>query len=159
MSDRIAVFHQGRVQQLATPAELYERPANAFVASFIGENNRFDGTLVARDGTTCRVRLADGSEIAATVEAELGAGDPVVISIRPERVAVGERADLANRFAGELREVIYLGDHCKLRLAVAGNEGFVAKVPAGDRATTLARGASLAVAWDAAACRALPPLA
>ncbi|MCC7041428.1 MAG: ABC transporter ATP-binding protein [Burkholderiales bacterium] len=159
MSDRIAVFHQGRVQQLATPADLYERPANAFVASFIGENNRFDGTLVGRDGANCRVRLPDGSEIAATIEADLAPGAAVAVSIRPERVAVGAQAQRDNRFVGDLREVIYLGDHCKLRLAVAGNESFVVKVAAGDAATTLDRGSALAVAWDAAACRALPPLA
>jgi len=159
MSDRIAVFHQGRVQQLATPTELYERPANAFVASFIGENNRFDGTLAARDDHVCRVRLADGSEITATIDANLATGAPVVVSVRPERVAVGDHPGLANRFAGELLEVIYLGDHCKLRMRVAGNDNFVAKVPAGDRITAVARGAPLAVAWGDMACRALAPQA
>ncbi len=158
MSNRIAVFHHGRVQQLATPAELYERPANAFVASFIGENNRFDGTLVSRDGTACRVRLADGSAVAATIDADLAVGATVVVSVRPERVAVGEHPSLANRFTGELLEVIYLGDHCKLRLRVAGSESFVAKVPAGDAHSVAARGTRLPVAWAAGDCRALPPL-
>lgn len=157
MSDRIAVFHHGRVQQLATPAELYERPANAFVASFIGENNRFDGTLVARDGNACRVRLAHGEEVDATVDADLAAGAPVVLSVRPEKVAIGDHDHGANRFAGELLEVIYLGDHCKLRLRVAGNDGFIAKVPAGDRVTMAERGSALTVSWNADACRALPP--
>ena len=153
MSDRIAVFHQGRIQQLAKPGELYERPANAFVASFIGENNRFDGTVVARDGAACRVRLADGSEVAATTQAGLAAGDPAVLSLRPERVMIGAQ-DGANVFPAQLLEVIYLGDHCKLRLRVAGSEDFIAKVPAAGVAWK--GGDTLTVSWHREACLALP---
>ncbi|MFO1312520.1 MAG: ABC transporter ATP-binding protein [Burkholderiales bacterium] len=153
MSDRIAVFHQGRIQQLATPGELYERPANAFVASFIGESNRFDGTVIARDGSSCRVRLADGSEVSATLGADLATGALAVLSLRPERVVIGAREG-ANAFAAQLLEVIYLGDHCKLRLRVAGREDFVAKVAATHGAVT--GGGALTVSWDAQACLALP---
>jgi putative spermidine/putrescine transport system ATP-binding protein len=158
MSDRIAVFHQGRIQQLARPAELYERPANAFVASFIGENNRLDGRLVGRDGALCRVRLADGTEIVATLAADLAVDSPVVLSIRPERVAVGGAADGPNRFDAQLEEVIYLGDHCKLRLRVAGSDAFVAKVATGDAGPALHRGDSLVVSWRPQSCLALPPM-
>jgi putative spermidine/putrescine transport system ATP-binding protein len=154
MSDRIAVIHQGRIQQLATPAELYERPANAFVASFIGENNRLAGHLVARDGDTGRVRLADGSEVVATVAAGLALEAPVVVSVRPERVVIGE-GEGPNRFPAQLIEVIYLGDHCKLRLRVAGSEDFVAKVAAAS-AAGWTRGAALTVSWPAQASIALP---
>ena len=154
MSDRIAVIHQGRIQQLATPAELYERPANAFVASFIGENNRLAGHLVARDGDTGRVRLADGSEVVATVAAGLALDAPVVVSVRPERVVIGE-GEGPNRFPAQLIEVIYLGDHCKLRLRVAGSEDFVAKVAAAS-AAGWTRGAALTVSWPAQASIALP---
>jgi putative spermidine/putrescine transport system ATP-binding protein len=153
MSDRIAVFHQGRIQQLARPSELYERPANAFVASFIGENNRFDGTLVARDGASCRVRLADGTELAATAGADLATGAAVVLSLRPERVIIGAQ-DGANTLPAQMLEAIYLGDHCKLRLRVAGSEDFVAKVPAASVAWQ--RGDALTVSWPAQACLALP---
>ena len=153
MSDRIAVFHQGRIQQLARPSELYERPANAFVASFIGENNRFDGTLVARDGASCRVRLANGTELAATAGADLPPGAAVVLSLRPERVMIGAQ-DGANTLPAQMLEAIYLGDHCKLRLRVAGSEDFVAKVPAASIAWQ--RGDALTVSWPAQACLALP---
>jgi putative spermidine/putrescine transport system ATP-binding protein len=153
MSDRIAVFHQGRIQQLARPGELYERPANAFVASFIGENNRFDGTLVARDGDSCRVRLADGTELAATAGADLPPGAAVVLSLRPERVMIGAQ-DGANTLPAQMLEAIYLGDHCKLRLRVAGSDDFVARVPAASVAWQ--RGDALTVSWPAQACLALP---
>ena len=153
MSDRIAVFHHGRIQQLAKPSELYERPANAFVASFIGENNRFDGTLVARDGASCRVRLADGSELDATAGTDIAPGAAVVLSLRPERVTIGPRPG-ANTLPAQMLEVIYLGDHCKLRMRVAGSEEFVAKVPAAGVAWN--RGDTLIVSWPAQACLALP---
>jgi putative spermidine/putrescine transport system ATP-binding protein len=153
MSDRIAVFHQGRIQQLARPSELYERPANVFVASFIGENNRFDGTLVERDGASCRVRLADGTELTATAGADLATGAAVVLSLRPERVTIGAQ-DGANTLPAQMLEAIYLGDHCKLRLRVASSEDFVAKVPAASVAWQ--RGDALTVSWPAQACLALP---
>ena len=153
MSDRIAVFHQGRIQQLAKPGDLYERPANAFVASFIGENNRFDATVTARDGASCRVRLADGSEMSATLGADLTPGAAAVVSLRPERVVIGAQEGF-NVFPAQLLEVIYLGDHCKLRLRVAGREDFVAKVPATHAA--VASTGTLTVSWHAEACLALP---
>ena len=153
MSDRIAVFHHGRIQQLAKPSELYERPANAFVASFIGENNRFDGTLVARDGPSCRVRLADGTELSATVGADLAPGAAVVISLRPEHVFIGAHEG-ANVLPAHMLEVIYLGDHRKLRMRVGGSDEFVAKVPAAG--VHWKGGDALTVSWPANACLALP---
>jgi putative spermidine/putrescine transport system ATP-binding protein len=157
MSDRIAVFHQGRIRQLATPAELYERPADAFVASFIGENNRLDGRVASRDGNLCRVRLQDGSEVVASIAADLAVDAPVVLSLRPERVVIGDAGEGSNRFAAQVLEVIYLGDHCKLRMRVAGNDDFIAKVPAGHAAASSTGGDPLTVSWRARECIALPP--
>ena len=65
MSDRIAVFNDGAIQQLATPEDLYERPENAFVAQFIGENNRFRGKVTAMNGTTCQVTIEGGAGVKA----------------------------------------------------------------------------------------------
>ena len=65
MSDRIAVFHEGRIRQLGTPDELYERPVNAFVAQFVGENNRLEGVVSRLAGSRCWVRLGDGTEVVA----------------------------------------------------------------------------------------------
>jgi putative spermidine/putrescine transport system ATP-binding protein len=156
MSDRIAVFHQGIVQQLATPEELYERPANAFVASFIGENNRLDGRLASRDGSLCRVRVADAVEIVASIAVELPVGSPVALSIRPERIVVGDAGDGVNRFEARLEEVIYLGDHCKLRLALAGSRSFVAKLANTGAVPRLERGDAVSVSWRPECCLALP---
>src|SRR5205823_9858126 len=67
MSDRIAVFHRGRVQQQGRPETIYEAPANAFVARFIGENNRFDGRLEALSGDRCTVKIAGDGSIEGTL--------------------------------------------------------------------------------------------
>ena len=158
MSDRIAVFHRGEIQQLARPAELYERPANAFVASFIGENNRLEGRIAAHEGALCRVRVNDGAEVLATPVAQLALDAPVVVSIRPERVGIGERDGTANRFVARLEESIYLGDHCKLRLSLAGSDAFVVKVDSAHPAARMARSETLVVTWPAESCLALPPL-
>ncbi len=156
MSDRIAVFHHGVIQQLATPDELYERPANAFVASFIGENNRLDGTVASRDGAWCRVRTADGAEVAARIVADAAVGAPVVLSVRPENVLLGDHGDGANRFGARVEEVIYLGDHCKVRLSLLGSHDFIVKVGSGE-AARVQRGADVTVSWRAESCLALPP--
>ncbi len=65
MSDRVAVFNDGRIQQLAPPDELYERPQNSFVAQFIGENNTLTGVVKSIDGDKCVVKLDSGEEIDA----------------------------------------------------------------------------------------------
>ncbi|MCP4331511.1 MAG: ABC transporter ATP-binding protein, partial [Gammaproteobacteria bacterium] len=65
MSNRVAVFDDGVVQQLAPPDDLYEKPTNAFVADFIGDNNRMQGTVTSANGETCQVKTDDGSEITA----------------------------------------------------------------------------------------------
>ena len=158
MSDRIAVFHHGAIQQLAQPSELYERPANAFVASFIGENNRLDGHLVSRDGEHCRVRIADGTIVLATMVADLPIGSPVVLSIRPERVVIGEAGEGPNQFAARLEEVIYLGDHCKLRLGLGGSDAFIAKMANTESVPRMNRGDAINVSWRAESCLALPPI-
>jgi putative spermidine/putrescine transport system ATP-binding protein len=157
MSDRIAVFHQGVIEQVASPVELYDAPANAFVASFVGENNRLDGQLIAREGLYCRVRLADGTEIASKLVSDLPDGSPVVLSIRPERVSIGNAGDRPNRFTTRVEEVIYLGDHCKVRVGLGGSGDFIAKLPHTEGMPTLARGDSITVSWNGEACLALPP--
>jgi putative spermidine/putrescine transport system ATP-binding protein len=157
MSDRIAVFHRGVIEQIARPEEIYDAPANAFVASFIGENNRLDGELVGRDGAGARVRLADGTVLTAKMRTELPMGAAVVLSIRPERIAVGDTSDRPNRFTTRVEEIIYVGDHCKLRLGFAGSQDFFAKLPHTEGAPAMARGDSVTVSWHADACLALPP--
>ena len=82
MSDRIAVMHAGRVEQLGTPEELYERPATRFVADFIGTTNLLSGSVESADAGTAIVRL-DGGDACVVAAADLRPGQPVELSIRP----------------------------------------------------------------------------
>jgi putative spermidine/putrescine transport system ATP-binding protein len=158
MSDRIAVFHRGRIQQLDAPEAIYERPANAFVARFIGENNRFDGRLEAIAGTRCTVRIAGDACIDGALAEPLSAGSAVTVSLRPERVQIaasGHTIDrvLGRHLTGTLREVIYLGDHVRARVALPGNDDFTVKRPIDEAHRLPAIGDAVELAWAPEHCR------
>ncbi|MBZ9560223.1 MULTISPECIES: ABC transporter ATP-binding protein [unclassified Modicisalibacter] len=158
MSDRIAVFNDGVVQQLASPDTLYEQPDNAFVAYFIGENNRLQGEVVELDGERCAVRLDSGEHVIAKPVAIDAVGARTTLSLRPERVALvsAESAQpLDNRFTAKVLEVIYLGDHLRTRLSVCGNDEFIIKTPNADGFATLRPGDTVDVGWTFRDCRAL----
>ena len=133
LSDRIAVMSRGTIQQIATTTEIYERPANDFVADFVGESNIFHGTLTAPGSVTL-----DGGRI-LQVRSDKPAGSKVGVLMRPERfVASG-----ANAFAGEVIESVYLGTSFKLRLACEGGFELLVRQPA--RGALPAAGTSVTV--------------
>jgi iron(III) transport system ATP-binding protein len=111
LSDRIAVFNQGKVFQLGAPKELYERPANRFVADFIGINNLIDGTVRAVDSASggLTVDTAIGS-IRAMPREGLRVGDRCVLCIRPENVALGDTDGDRNVVPGAIAFTAYLGN-------------------------------------------------
>jgi putative spermidine/putrescine transport system ATP-binding protein len=154
MSDRIAVFDDGVIQQLAPPADLYERPQNAFVAEFIGENNRLYGQIEALNGTSCKVKLDDGSEVQALKVNVDQVGDRTTLSLRPERVMI-EPGELPNIFDAEVKELIYLGDHIRTRVRLCGNDDFVIKIPNAQNHARLSVGERVKVGWTIDDCRAL----
>jgi putative spermidine/putrescine transport system ATP-binding protein len=159
MSDRIAVFHGGKIQQLDTPEQMYENPKNAFVARFIGENNRLDGRLETNADGRCTIRLGGDTRIEGTLVEPLKNGDAVTVSLRPERVqirAAGHTIDghPGCRLAGSLREIIYLGDHVRARVALTGNEEFMVKRPISEAHTLPHIGAAVEVFWTPEHCRA-----
>ena len=156
MSTRIAVFNDGVIQQLATPSVLYEEPENCFVAQFIGENNRLHGTVVAVEGAYCRVRLEDGATVRALKINVLGKGEPTTLSLRPERVAIEPTGVTEeNVLSGRVEELIYLGDHKRARLSVAGHDEFIVKVPNAQDHVLLSEGTRVRLGWAAEDCRAL----
>jgi putative spermidine/putrescine transport system ATP-binding protein len=160
MSDRIAVFEDGIIQQLSTPDALYERPENSFVAQFIGENNKLSGTVREVKGKTCTVELDGGGTVKALAVNVEGVGSRTTLSLRPERVEIAPaKGAVQNQLTGEIRELIYLGDHIRTRMAVSGNEDFIVKVPNSAGNVPLAEGAKVKVGWEAGDCRALDPLA
>lgn len=159
MSDRIAVFHDGVVQQLARPSDLYEKPETAFVASFIGENNRLMGKIIDLKGDSCQVQVG-GSQINAVVAkaASVTRGDQTTLSIRPERVVLDPLpGDCENRLPATIQELIYHGDHLRLRLSVAGQDDFIVKVVNGVGHVKPKPGSVVTLGWCAEDCRALSP--
>jgi len=156
MSDRIAVFNDGAIQQLATPDDLYERPQNSFVAQFIGENNRLKGKVVAVNGSGCQVEVAGGGNVQALPIRIDGVGTATTLSLRPERVRLNPaNGACANVFPAQVEELIYLGDHTRVRASVCGNKDFIIKVPNSEGVPTLKPGTSISVGWRKEDCRAL----
>ncbi|MCK1710431.1 MULTISPECIES: ABC transporter ATP-binding protein [unclassified Bradyrhizobium] len=158
MSDRVAVFNRGRIQQISSPDELYERPANAFVARFIGENNRISGTVVECAGSRCSLKLSDGSVVSAAAVGSHHVGSRATLSLRPERVMIAPapgQADvmLAARIAG----VIYHGDHLRVRLAAPwAEQHLIVKLSnLGNAAPEV--GSDVTVGWRVGDCLALLP--
>ena len=157
MSDRVAVFDDGRIQQLAPPDQLYEEPENSFVAQFIGENNTLTGTVTSIKGDECVVSLDNGEEIDAKPINVTQVGDKTKVSIRPERVEFNKdrlHAD-AHTIKAEVKEFIYMGDIFRFRLSVAGNDDFIVKTRNAPDAVKLTPGETIDIGWLAQDCRAL----
>ncbi|RLA43341.1 MAG: spermidine/putrescine ABC transporter ATP-binding protein [Gammaproteobacteria bacterium] len=156
MSNRIAVFEDGIIQQLAAPDDLYERPDNAFVAGFIGENNKLMGTVKGFEGGNCLVDL-DGGGTVKTLKVNVNnVGDRTTLSLRPERVVVDPAAgSVPNVLSAEVEELIYLGDHIRTRVNIAGNNEFIVKIPNSAHHTILSEGRNVSLGWEAEDCRAL----
>jgi len=153
MSNRIAVFNDGVVQQLSTPDILYEKPENSFVAEFIGENNTMVGTLKKDEGEYCEVDIDGGGSVKAKKINVGNIGEKTKLSVRPERVAINSSSDV-NKFNGEVKELIYLGDHIRARLSVCGNEDFIVKIP-NEGNLNLNEGSNISVSWSQEDIRAL----
>ncbi len=159
MSDRIAVFDHGRIQQLAPPQALYEQPANAFVARFIGENNFLPVELVEANGEGAAVRLPGGQVLAAGTAGGMRAGARGFLAVRPERIAIAPveaEGFSENAVPGTIAEVVYLGDAVRVRIALGGGAQAVVKRPIAAAGRALAPGAAVALAWEPEHARVFP---
>ena len=157
MSNRIAVFNDGKVQQLSSPDKLYEEPVNSFVAEFIGENNTFGGQVTNFSKEKCKVKLDDGSEIFANPITVKSNGDKTTVSLRPERALINTKEKMDNNFKGKIEEVIYHGDHTRVRLNLLGNKEFILKVPNSSANMDIKLGNQINVSWNSHDARALDP--
>ncbi|WP_159992394.1 ABC transporter ATP-binding protein [Roseomonas sp. 18066] len=151
MSDRIAVMENGQVAQIGTPEDLYDRPANRFVASFIGESNFFpavmrgieQGRVVAEFGAT-RLQALAGSLPAAGAE--------IMLTTRPERLRFVDGAPPApgeNRLSVTVREAIFAGERCRYLLEAAGGTRLVLKEASGAAIRRRAAGETAEIGWAA----------
>jgi spermidine/putrescine ABC transporter ATP-binding subunit len=150
LSDRIVVIDHGRIQQIGRPAELYEAPANPFVAAFIGESNLLRCTVTGADGGLWRVRSAGGAELRVDRPgpgpAEPGA--PRHLVLRPEALglAVAEPVG-APAVRGVVEAAIYLGPVVKYLVRIDPSEVLVVRAPKGPGAAVLEAGTDVWVSW------------
>ena len=140
-------------KQLATPADLYERPENAFVAQFIGENNRLKALITNVQNDLVTTKTAGGTQFIAKRVNCGDVGSYTTLSIRPERVTVGVEGE--NTTKAEVLELIYLGDHIRCRMSVEKDNEFIVKVPNSSNHTHMEVGEETIVSWTSDDCRAL----
>ena len=146
LSDRIAVLSHGRIEQIGTPGEIYERPATAFVAEFIGSSNMLRARIVERGDSGTIVTTEAGLRLCCCGEPNREQDDNADVSIllRPERVHVEKPGGIAvpgqNRIRAQIVDVTYLGEDLHLTLDLAG----------GDRLRASLKNASAARGWAVA---------
>jgi iron(III) transport system ATP-binding protein len=111
MSNRVAVMREGKLEQVGSPREVYERPKSHFVADFIGTSNFLDGSVEARDGGAYTVRTADGL-LRVPSDDEFKIGDAVVVAARPEHIEIqpGANGGRANCWKGRVEARAFLGE-------------------------------------------------
>jgi ABC-type Fe3+/spermidine/putrescine transport system ATPase subunit len=145
LSDRIAVMQRGRIEQVAPPRELYERPANAFVADFVGESNLLFGCIAALHDGCAEIKF--DNDLRLTARTDLPVGTRVGALIRPERLHLaGAEARSANRLSGEVIETVYVGTSHKYRVRSSGGAEFLVRVRDSASRASAEIGASLSFA-------------
>jgi putative spermidine/putrescine transport system ATP-binding protein len=155
LSDRIAVFHEGIIQQLDTPTNIYDQPANAFVAGFIGENNALPGKVLNLDGKGgCLMELIGGTRVKATNGNCHAIGQSGVVCVRPEQLTISSEAPLgSNHIPAMIEDFIFHGDHLRVKLSAPGINEVIVKAPA--RGVSFpSKGVAVTLSWEPNAARA-----
>ncbi|WP_312411636.1 ABC transporter ATP-binding protein, partial [Shinella sp.] len=153
MSDRVAVFNKGKIEQIGTPRQVYDEPATRFVAEFIGETNLVEGVVEAIEGREATVRLPNGAQIVSAVSDGVAAGQGVYLSIRPERIDLAEaRGAARNVLETEVTDSVYQGDHLRVQLQ---NEAYPLIAKLGRRSREFAPGTKVFAAFSAGDCRVI----
>ncbi len=153
MSDVIAVLDRGVLQQIGPPLEVYRRPANQFVADFIGESNLMSGSVSRVDGGEVLFSTSKGLTIRLAVQERASAAGSAHMVVRPEYVRLGAAAETAvNRYRAEVLEVLYVGDLVKYRVLLEGGDELMAKALASSAAQQWVAGQRVTVGWDPGDC-------
>lgn len=154
MSDRVGVMSHGRIQQVADPREIYNNPVNGFVASFVGENNIFDGTVVNPAGGMAGYETALGTFRARL--GELATGKGVKLFVRPEHTAISLTAAAENSVPVTISEVSFEGSFISVHGVAAGGKTLVAEIRNDGAATVPAIGSAAFMSFDPARGAILP---
>ena len=143
MADRVAVMHRGRIEQLSSPTDLYDRPRTVFVNQFVGTTNLLEGELA--DDACGLVRLAGGAMLTAAPATGLSRGARVVVSVRPEQLRIqAARSDGA--LVATIKAVLPLGPYVMYEAQTEGGETFRVSEPRDAGKRLFAPGARVQVA-------------
>ena len=152
MSDRIAVMNEGRIEQLGDRDALYERPANRFIADFIGGANFFEGEPCGGNESWLSFRTAKNLEIVAAVSQghEPEKGKRITLAVRPERIKIGdvETPEGQNVFDGLIEDSIHLTELSKYTIRLESGIVFLVKSPSSTASTRYRKGDHVKIAWD-----------
>ncbi len=133
LSDRIALFNSGRIEQIGTGHDLYEKPSSRFVAGFIGNSNFLEGKLSRADRS---IVLPDGTAITGIALDKVGPPkDEVSIMIRPDHFRLHDGSEAAPMLRGTVTETTYLGEYTQLAVSTAWGAPLAVRLPPDDRAT------------------------
>ena len=122
MSDRIAVMNKGVALQIGRPEEIYERPANKFVADFIGETNFIDGVVKAQNGQVVEIELPGTATICVNSGRTFTNGQKVSVAARPEKLRLNTHIQEGNNIKGFVEDVIYIGTDTHYGVRFAGGQ-------------------------------------
>jgi spermidine/putrescine transport system ATP-binding protein len=148
MSDRIAVMSEGRVEQIGTPEEIYNRPATLFVAGFIGSANLLPGTVIGSEGRDRIVELTNGTVIRGQTDLILTNQSPASVMLRPERISVSMEPGLDGRtLEVVVADIVFQGASARLRAALSDGTELIVNVPAGSDLPFLLPGATVHLTW------------
>lgn len=127
MSDRIAVMNAGRILQIGSPKEIYEHPAERFVADFVGDTNFVVADIVGENGKQARLKFVSGSEVDIALPEELSGANQVTVAIRPEQVIVGAESEPA-LLKGVLEQKVYFGTDTHYHILLPDGGSFIARI-------------------------------
>ena len=148
LSDRIAVFSHGQIDQIGTGAELYADPATRFVAAFVGDSNFIDANVVATDGRFARLSLQGGVTLDGVPLHGGAAGSTASLMLRPERITLS-RGRQPNALTGTVRDMTFLGNNTQVLVDLAGMEPLSVRLPFGHTALEgLSPGADVSLGFD-----------
>ena len=154
MSDRMAVMSKGRILQIGSPRDIYDHPADRFVASFIGETNFLEGVVERADGVNATVRLDAGAELTAQAADAPQAGTRVTVVVRPEHADLAP-ANGRDGLSGVVETVIYSGNDTHFRVRLGSGGLFIVRNQSRRGGPEFAAGDAVAIAIAAGAPQVL----
>jgi putative spermidine/putrescine transport system ATP-binding protein len=150
MSDRVAIMNHGRIEQVGSPSELYDRPNTRFVADFLGDTNFIPGTLIEAGNGEGRVRTQDGRDISGALASDsLQVNSDVVVGVRPEKFRITDAVDRSlNSCTGVVDNIVYSGASTTYEIKVVGGSDLIVTSPNRNDIVPQKVGQSITVVWD-----------